>query len=144
MLLPAPATGSDSRFPHRAPSTRARAAEPSAGGERRKRGWGGWGASGAPRGTLVLTSLALHSPCGLAKRNGPLSLLRSFPPTGDQAQEIGEPEPSLRTCPHLALSFARPYLGLSFGTSTEMLIFERRDSDFKAKTRRMRTAAPAS
>lgn len=41
--------------------------------------------------------------------------------------------PFLRTCPHLALSFALPYLGLSLRTSTKMRILEEESLTLKER-----------
>lgn len=93
-----------------------RAALPGARGERRRL----W--AGVPQGL----------PRGLAKRTLPHPPLRSPSPTGTKLRKLGGPTLP-RTCPHLALSFARPYLGLSFGTSTKMWLLEEESQILKER-----------
>lgn len=124
MLPRAPAAGWETRSPDRAGSLR------------------------SGQGNLVRVVSA--EDCGLGcSRSSPGDLPRGiFPslpseallPRGPNSGNWGA-RPFLRTCPHLALSFARPYLGLSFGPSTKMSILE---EDCKGKTGQTRTTDSAS
>lgn len=107
MLPRAPAAGWETRSPDRAGSLRSEQGNP--------------------------VRLVSAEDCGLGcSRNIPGDLLRGiFPsllseallPRGPNSGNWGA-RPFLRTCAHLALIFARPYLGLSFGPSTKMTILE--------------------